>query len=127
MGIVYNANYLAWFEVARTEFCRRFGKSYREWEADGYFLPVAEAYCKYRYPASYDDAVLLYCGVPLESVRPSSVVFEYRLKNKSGKVLTDGWTKHAFVNADGALFKRDNKFYEWLKEEVGKWQSNVPE
>ena len=35
MKIVYNANYLDWFEIARTELCRRWGRPYTEWEAEG--------------------------------------------------------------------------------------------
>ena len=40
MKIVYNANYLDWFEIARTELCRKWGRPYTEWEAQGLMLPV---------------------------------------------------------------------------------------
>ena len=43
MGVVYYANYLVWFEVARTDLLRDAGWSYRDMEADGYRLPVLEA------------------------------------------------------------------------------------
>ena len=32
MGIVHNANYLVWFEVGRSDFCRARGFSYKEME-----------------------------------------------------------------------------------------------
>ena len=32
MGIVYYANYLVWFEIGRTEYCRARGFSYRDME-----------------------------------------------------------------------------------------------
>ncbi len=35
MGVAYYANYLYWFEVGRTEFCRTLGRSYADWEAEG--------------------------------------------------------------------------------------------
>ena len=54
MKIVYNANYLDWFEIARTELCRKWGRPYTEWEAQGLMLPVVEAYCRYKSPARYD-------------------------------------------------------------------------
>lgn len=38
MGVVYYANYLVWFEVARTDLLREAGWSYREMEAEGYVL-----------------------------------------------------------------------------------------
>jgi len=41
MGVVYHANYLIWFEIGRTEFCRARGFSYREMEEnDNAFLVV---------------------------------------------------------------------------------------
>ena len=43
MGFVYYANYLVYFEMARTELMRTFGRHYRECEAEGIFLPVVEA------------------------------------------------------------------------------------
>ncbi|MDR3280423.1 MAG: acyl-CoA thioesterase [Synergistaceae bacterium] len=119
MGIVYNANYLIWFEMARTEYCRNMGKTYRGWEAQGYFLPVTESYCRYRYPANYDDLVVLYCRAPVEQIKPSSILFEYRVMVDS-ELLAEGWTKHAFVNAEGRIYRKNNQFQMWLLEEAGK-------
>jgi acyl-CoA thioester hydrolase len=120
MGIVYNGNYFTWFEIARTEYCRAFGKSYRGWEAQGYFLPVVESHCHYRYPASYDDTITLYCRAPQEHMKPHSILFEYRVALDTDTLISEGWTKHAFVNAEGKVYRKDNKFYHWLLEEVGK-------
>ena len=60
MKIVYNANYLDWFEVTRTELCRGWGRPYTEWEENGLMLPVVEAYCRYKHPACYDDEIELW-------------------------------------------------------------------
>ena len=57
MGIVYYANYLVWFEVARTDLLREHGWTYREMEEAGFALPVVEAHCEYRSPARYDDDI----------------------------------------------------------------------
>ena len=32
MGVVYYANYLVWFEIGRTDFCRQHGFAYKEME-----------------------------------------------------------------------------------------------
>jgi acyl-CoA thioester hydrolase len=40
MGVVYYANYLVWFEVARSEWLRQTGWTYRDMEKDGVQLPV---------------------------------------------------------------------------------------
>ena len=43
MGVVYHANYLVWFEIGRTEYCRARGFSYRDMEeSENAFLVVAE-------------------------------------------------------------------------------------
>src|SRR5919112_421603 len=57
MGVVYYANYLVWFEVARTDLLRSLGWSYREMEGAGISLPVIEAHCDYHRPARYDDEI----------------------------------------------------------------------
>ena len=55
MGVVYYANYLVWFEVARTDLLRHAGWTYREMEEAGFSLPVIEAHCDYQQSARYDD------------------------------------------------------------------------
>jgi len=55
MGVVYYANYLEYFERSRTEMFRDAGLSYAAMEEMGYYLPVAEANCKYKGSARYDD------------------------------------------------------------------------
>src|SRR5213078_2473527 len=57
MGVVYYANYLVWFEVARADLLRQSGWTYREMEAGGVRLPVIEAHCEYRRPARYDEEI----------------------------------------------------------------------
>src|SRR5207244_13123482 len=59
MGVVYYANYLVWFEVARGAFCRARGLDYRHVQRDGLSLPVLEAHCRYLAPALYDDEILV--------------------------------------------------------------------
>src|SRR5512145_1377779 len=48
MGVVYYANYLVWFEVARTDWLRDTGWTYRAMEQEGFGLPVIEAHCDYK-------------------------------------------------------------------------------
>lgn len=116
MGIVFNANYLSWFEVARTELCRMLGRAYKEWEELGYALPVAEAGCRYRSPARYDDIVRIECGAPIDEIKPWSILFAYRVKHDDGASIADGWTRHALLGKDGKVSRHQNEFYLWLKE-----------
>lgn len=117
MGIVYNANYLDWFEVARTELCRKYGTTFKEWEARGLGLPVVESYCRYKHPAKYDDRVELWCAV--SDIKPYSLRFEYRiLREGDGKLIAEGWTKNACLNESGKLHRREHPFYRWIAEKM---------
>jgi len=117
MGIVNNANYLNWFEVARTDFCRKLGKSYLEWESEGTCLPVVEAWCRYKNPAFYDD--LLRIDVQVSELKRFSLTFSYRLgKEEDATLVAQGWTKHAIVDQKGKLIKGSNPFMDWIKIQV---------
>ena len=60
MGVVYYANYLVWFEVARTQHCKERGFSYADMERKSdSLLIVTDATCRYRAPARYDDMIRL--------------------------------------------------------------------
>ncbi len=59
MGRVYYANYLIWFERARTEMLRSMGYAYKDLETMGVFLPVRECNVRYLGYAQYDDEIEL--------------------------------------------------------------------
>ena len=100
MGVVYYANYLVWFEVARTDLLRHAGWSYREMEMEGFSLPVIEAHCEYRQPARYDDEVELRTTGSL--VSPVRLRFEYEAARAAdGLLLAHGHTVHATLGRDG--------------------------
>jgi acyl-CoA thioester hydrolase len=100
MGVVYYGNYLRWFEVARAEYLRVRGKSYRELEEDGIHLPVIEAYSRYREPARYDDELSI-AALPHE-VGPVRLRFGYRvLRLSDGALLAEGHTVHACTGPGG--------------------------
>ena len=113
MGVVYNANYFDWFEVARTELCRLWVIPYTKWEEDGLMLPVVEAHCRYKHPALYDDQVQLWCRVT--EVKIHSITFEYRiLRGNDYKLIAEGWTKHGCTNSEGRLYRSEHPFYLWM-------------
>ncbi len=99
MGVVYYANYLRFFELGRNEYLRARGLTYREVEAGGLMLPVAEARCRYLKPARYDD--LLTVETRVTRARGARVVFAYALRDEEGDLLAEGETEHAAVGAGG--------------------------
>ena len=96
---VYYANYLIWMEVGRSDFCRECGFSYSDLEREEKaYLAVAEANCRYRAPARYDDEIL----VETEITRLDRRVleFSYRIKN-GATLLAEGRTLHVIIGPDG--------------------------
>jgi acyl-CoA thioester hydrolase len=112
MGVAYYANYLVWFEVARTDWLRAAGLSYRELEADGLFLPVIEAQCTYRAPARYDDALAVRATARL--VSPARLAFDYAITGPGGAVAT-GATVHALLDGRGRPVRVPSK----IKDLIG--------
>jgi acyl-CoA thioester hydrolase len=108
MGIVYYANYLVWFEIGRVELLRSLGLAYSQLEKEHEcILPVVEASCRYRFPARYDDEILIETRPAL--VRGSVIKFGYRVLRKAPEgeeptLLAEGETVH--VVCDDQLNKK---------------------
>ena len=102
MGVVYYANYLVWFEVARADLLRSLGWTYRDMEHAGISLPVIEAHCEYHRSAKYDDEIEVRTeGRMLSPVR---MEFEYKVfrRGDPAEVLTaSGRTVHAALDPNG--------------------------
>jgi acyl-CoA thioester hydrolase len=102
MGVVYYANYLVWFEVARCEWFRETGSSYQTLEAAGTILPVIEAHCEYERPARYDDEIEIRTRARLLS--PVRLRFDYELSRRGEAApIAAGYTVHAGVDPEGRL------------------------
>jgi len=101
MGVVYHANYLIWFEVSRTDFCRQKGFAYRDMEkVDGLCIIVAEVRCRYHAPARYDDEIEV--RTRLSSMRRRVITFEYELRRKADDtLLAEGETVHVITDMSG--------------------------
>ena len=100
MGVVYYAKYFVWFEIARTEFFRELGIVYRDIEDQHkIYLPVVEAFARYRHPLQYDNIVQI--KTTLDEIGLSKIVFKYEVLRDSC-IMTTGTTKHAFINQQGA-------------------------
>jgi len=98
MGIVYHANYLPWFEVARTALLREQGFPYRQLETDGYRIPVLEVAAKFVRPALYDDTLTVVATIrekPLLRIRIEYEVF------RGEELLATGSSAHAFCDLNG--------------------------
>jgi acyl-CoA thioester hydrolase len=103
MGVVYYANYLRYFEIARNELLRGAGATYRAFEeTEGLILPVVEAHATYRRPARYDDELVI--SAAIEPRGAASVKFLYEIhRHGDGERLVYGHTIHACVTRDGRV------------------------
>jgi acyl-CoA thioester hydrolase len=98
MGVVYYANYFIWLEVARTEFFRSAGISYRHIEEKGSYMMVASANCQYKAPARYDDIVRIQTWIA--NMKNSSLDFAHKLYIGE-KLIATGESVHVFTNKSG--------------------------
>jgi acyl-CoA thioester hydrolase len=100
MGIVYYANYLVWFEIARTDWLRATGWTYRAMEHEGFALPVIEAHCDYKSSARYDDEIAIVTRARMVSA--VRLAFDYTLSRPAdGAIIAAGHTVHATVDRTG--------------------------
>src|SRR6201991_3477522 len=103
MGIVYYANYLVWFEIGKTDYCRARGFSYRDMEEnEDAWLVVAESYCRYKAPAYYDDELIV--RTHITELRRRSLRFGYEIiRFSDGQVIAEGETGHVVTDGHGRV------------------------
>src|SRR5690348_2391956 len=87
-GVVFYANYLKFFERARTEWLRSRGFGQHELrEREGLIFVVTDTTVRYRQPARLDD--LLEATVAVRSARPASLVIAQQAL-RDGATLAEG-------------------------------------
>lgn len=99
MGVAYYANYFVWFEVARADWLRARGWTYREMEEAGVKLPVLEAHCEYSRSAQYDEALTIRTTAALRS--PVRLEFMYEVIKEDGTPAATGHTMHCGIDDSG--------------------------
>lgn len=100
MGLLHHANYLVYFEQARTELLRDGGRTYKDMEDEGFFLVVARLEVKYKLPAHYDD--LLTIRTTVTKTSPIRIEHKYEVL-RGGTLLAEGFSTLACVGRDGKL------------------------
>jgi acyl-CoA thioester hydrolase len=99
MKFVYYAKYFEYFEQGRSDLLRAIGMPYPEIEKLGIYLPVIEAFAKYRKPAKYDE--LLTVETVMSEMPVARVRIEYKIwRAGEEEPLVEGYTLHSFINAE---------------------------
>ena len=105
-GVVYYANYLKYFERARTEYLESRGVSVAGLMEQGTVFVVAHAEVNYRSPAKYGDTLVIETTVPDSGA--ASFTFEHVITEKvSGRVVVTGSARLAATDGQGKVKRLD--------------------
>jgi acyl-CoA thioester hydrolase len=94
-GVVFNAHYFSYFDVALTEMWRAAFGSYQTMVDQGSDVVVAEATATYRAPARFDDEIEIELAITrlgTTSMTTSTAV------RRDGELLVEGRVVHVFVD-----------------------------
>ena len=100
MGLLHHANYLIYFEQARTELLRTLGITYKELEDRGFYLVVAKIEVKYRKPVHYDEELT----IRTTETRASPVRLEHKYEVfRDGVLVCEGFSTLGCVDTNGKI------------------------
>jgi acyl-CoA thioester hydrolase len=104
-GIVFYANYLKFFERARTEWLRALGIGQHGLrERTGGMFVVLDTSVRYLKPARLDDELLVTAEVR-ESGRASLIIAQQALEAATGTLLCEGSIRIGWTQQDGASLR----------------------
>ena len=94
-GVVFNAHYFAYFDIALTELWREAAGGYAGMMEDGIDLQVVEATARYKAPARFDDE--LDVTIEVAKLGTTSMVTSLAIR-RDGALLVEGELAHVFVD-----------------------------
>jgi acyl-CoA thioester hydrolase len=96
-GVVFNANYFAYFDIALTELWREAIGPYTEMVEAGCDMVVAEARARFLGPARFDDELDI--EVTVTRLGATGMTTEMTVRN-DGAAVVEGEVRHVFVDPD---------------------------
>jgi acyl-CoA thioester hydrolase len=119
MGVVYYANYLTYFEVARVEYLRAAGVEYRGLEDAGTVAAVTSSHVNYHLPGKFDDELTLCTrGMMTGKVR---FRFEYEVwRFADNALIVSGYTEHALLSKESL---RPVRLPDWLRTRMERFEA----
>ena len=101
-GIVYYANYLKYFERARTEYLARYGLSVAELQQQGTSFLVTHAEVFYRSPARYGET--LHIDTTVSASRKTALLFSHIIREQhSQRLVVEGSATLVTVDTNGKV------------------------
>jgi acyl-CoA thioester hydrolase len=98
-GVVFNANWFLYFDVAVNELWREAIGSYTDFVAGGLDMVVAEATARFLAPARFDDEVDL--ALRLTRIGTTAMTTAVTA-TVDGRVCVEGELRHVIVRTDGS-------------------------
>lgn len=113
-GVVYYANYLKYFERARTDYLEQRGYSVSELMKQGTVFMVVRAEVHYKSPARLGE--ILTVETTVDTSRNASVTFSHVFRERtSGRVVVEGSATLVATDADGNVKRLDPKIRQALE------------
>jgi acyl-CoA thioester hydrolase len=119
-GVVFNANYLAYFDVSITELWRAAFGSYGAMMEKGLDVVVAEAQVRFQSPARFDDALDL--EIAIAGLGNTAIHTRHRVF-RDGELLVEGSMRHVVVDLK-TLTK--TPMPDWLRTGLDPWVVSAP-
>ncbi len=114
-GVVYYANYLKYFERARTDYLERRGLSVPQLAKDGTVFMVIRAELDYKSPARLGETLAI--ETTFSENGKASFLFSYVIKEKlSGRVIVEGSATLVATTPDNKVKRADPALLAKLKE-----------
>jgi len=96
MGFMYYGHYARLYEIGRVEALRSLGVRYKDFEDQGFIMPVYENKSRFISPAKYDELITI--RVILHAIPKARIVFDYEIWNEENVKIHTGETTLVFVN-----------------------------
>lgn len=113
-GVVYYANYLKYFERARTQYLEERGLSVAGLMNEGTVFVVVHAEADYRSSARYGETLVIETVV--SDLTAASVIFGHMVREKlSGRVVVEGSARLAVTDGQGKVKRLDKEIVAILK------------
>ncbi len=101
-GVVYYANYLKYFERARTEYLAAHGVSVAELQQQGILFLVTHAEVFYRSPARYGETLRI--DTTVSASRKTALVFSHAIRERlSQRLIVEGSATLVTVDPQGKV------------------------
>ena len=114
-GVVFNAHYLAWFDMNMTELWRAAFGSYQAMLERGVDVVVAEAQVRFRTPARFDEELTL--AIAITHLGATSITSTHRI-TRDDELVVEGMLRHVTVEREGLT---KVAIPDWLRDQLAPW------